>query len=194
MPSIGGSQGGSPSGGSGLGGGPSGLGPGGIFGGSEIGPRGGSNLYGGWENVSQISGGWDSSPGSAGNRGGWDNMAANMMLDMVAFPFGMGINRGTQAITGQSLVNQGGGGNVDDYGGGDPNAGGGPSNAPQYAAQPVRSPPPQAPPPFQINPMQAQNDMMPWGNYQSPQMNPFSMYGNQQPFNWGNYFNTFGGK
>jgi len=52
--------------------------------------------------------------------------------------------------------------------------------------------------PFQINPFQVQNDIAlgsGWGGaYGSPMMNPFSMYGSQQPFNWGGYLNTFGGK
>jgi len=53
-------------------------------------------------------------------------------------------------------------------------------------------------PQFQINPNQVQNDIAlgsGWGgSYGMPQMNPFSMYGNQSPFNWGGYLNTFGGK
>ena len=68
-----------------------------------------------------------------------------------------------------------------------------------------RPPAPPGPQPFQINPMQVQNDMRGgWGNqgqggwgggYQQPQMNPFSMYGSGQPANRGyNPFSMYGGK
>lgn len=54
-------------------------------------------------------------------------------------------------------------------------------------------------PTFQIDPNQVANDIAlgsGWGLPTTPsQMSPFSMYGNQQsPFNWGNYFQNFGGK
>ena len=64
-----------------------------------------------------------------------------------------------------------------------------------------QAPSPQAPAPqqgFQIDPNQVQNDIMGgWGGgYTAPQMNPINYGGggNQQPFNWGNYLNNFGGK
>jgi hypothetical protein len=52
---------------------------------------------------------------------------------------------------------------------------------------------------FMLNPNQVANDIAlgsGWGMYYGmPQMNPFSMYGQQAaPFNWGAYSHTFGGK
>jgi len=51
---------------------------------------------------------------------------------------------------------------------------------------------------FQLDPMQVQQDMGPWGmGYNTPQMNPINYGGmgqQQQPFDWGGFLNTFGGK
>lgn len=92
----------------------------------------------------------------------------------------------------------GGGG----YGPGDPNAGGGPVHHQVFnpvETRPVVQQQQNALPNFTIDPNQALNDIAlgsGWGMPgMMPQMNPFSMYGNQQsPFNWGGYLNQFGGK
>jgi hypothetical protein len=194
-----------------LGLGEAGLGPGGFYGGWEQASRGGGG-YG--------TGGWESGPGPPGNRGGWGGSEdINAVLNAIpptaivnALLYGGSSIFGGKGVTfgdiaqGDPNPNFGTGVNGPDSGVG---VGGGPDTVQQYPRQ--NNPDNRSlgflPPPFQVNPMQVQNDMRPWGNYQQPQMNPYSMYGsqapqgnqgsmygNQMPFNWGDYLNRFGGK
>ena len=87
------------------------------------------------------------------------------------------------------------------YVGGDPETGGGPVDPPLVPEVVVTDPKYEPPPPvFQINPNQVINDIAMnaiWGGpYQSPQINPFAVYGSEYtpPVDWSGFFNTFGGK
>ena len=52
---------------------------------------------------------------------------------------------------------------------------------------------------FSVDPSQVKMDMQPWGEYQTPYMPPMPMYNVPinsyfNDFDWGGYFNNFGGK
>lgn len=205
MPSIGGSQGGSPSGDSNGGN----VGPGltgtitnsgmisyagdlgvadmGLIGQGEPSPMGEGtpSFYSGWEQASLadpvVARGMGYSPFTGATYG--------MMGGSVLGPVGMGLGGIVGAAS--SLAQ---GGPVPSGGGGPGGLGGpGPLYAPQTPASRPAAPVTQ---PFQINPFQVQNDIMGgWGGgYQQPQMNPFSMYGGQS-YNQGyNPFSMYGGK
>jgi hypothetical protein len=88
---------------------------------------------------------------------------------------------------------------VDAVMGGGPDAGGPADDVFYQRAQPVRRRQERSIPDFKIDPQQVLNDIAAGGVWGAPtvgpQMNPFSMYGEQaSSFPWNNYFGMFGGK
>ena len=217
MPSIGGSQGGSPSGSSN--GGNVGPGISGSIGNfaltaNTVGELGitGMGLVGGLGNSASASSG---TPANS-FYGGWESATSQANQDS-AQSQGMGYSASTGAMYGSGLggffgpIGMGLGGLFGAasslaQGGPVPSGGGGPGGlggpGEMYGVPThLRPPGPPGAQPFQINPMQVQNDMRGgwgqgmWGGQQQPRMNPFSMYGTGQSANRGyNPFSMYGGK
>lgn len=119
-------------------------------------------------------------------------------------PGGVGATAGMEGLGAFGGI--GSGGSVGALGAGDPNAGGGPDLRGQLRRYKVVPKQQTQPAPFMIDPNQVLNDIAlgsGWGMpTMMPQMNPMGMIGmnqnpfgmQQMPFNWGNLFQTFGGK
>jgi hypothetical protein len=175
---------------------------GGELGFGDIGPSGtgaspapgvaGPSILGGWEQAT-MQANQDTTQSQQGNRG---FNAIDAIIGLVAPPMGLA-NYGMGMVTGNTIGSSATGdpaGGVGDPGGPDLNF-------------PRQRPPGQSalsnsgPSPFQINPMQVQNDIAGgWGGGQGrgggqqPRMNPFSMYGTGQPRQEGyNPFSMYGG-
>ena len=176
---------GGPGGGVGVGeGSPTGPGLGSdAFGGTPGGTVGGNNggFYGGWEEASMPNSGLPT-----GSRGGKDVMAANIALSAIPV---IGPLLGLTNFAGKAKgdPNSGQGVSGPDGSGG---VGGGPGEIARKNAAKKNKSKDVPLPVFKIDPNQVQKDLsQSFGQTQTQQMNPFSMYGSQMasPLDGGNY-------
>ena len=168
-------------------------------------PTANNSFYGGWEDVSRADPIMASNMANNAAKGMSSPSSFDTMLGLTVPLMGL-LNYGMGMVTGQTLGDSIVGGPSPASGPGPGGMGGPPDGAGIRPPIHLAPPQPPGPVPFQINPMQVQNDMMGgwggqrtqgnWGGgYQQPRMNPFSMYGSGQPANRGyNPFSMYGGK